>query len=208
MRWLTKPLGTPTTLHPLLRTPSLLRTPALTWDVGHPPHALRAGVPIGMAVIGFAEPATSPPIAHMRILVPIPGLDGAHWNTDVWPTGSPYTSSRAVPPSPSFSFTGSPSAFARTLSSSPYRLGMHAPVVRSGDVLQALYTLLQRGASETDFMALDPARRDRVSKAFYVRCRVLGAAAAAAGSGREEEETGREIQRGVKRIDFMEGKTR
>ena len=93
-----------------------------------------------------------------------------------------------------------------------------APVVRCTDVLHALYNMLQRRAVENDFWALDERRRDKVSKAFWARCRAMGAAAAAhsrkrRGSRSAERDVGqvemdRQVNSGVKRIDFMENKTR
>ncbi|KAF8493312.1 hypothetical protein JB92DRAFT_2999942 [Gautieria morchelliformis] len=186
----------------------------LTWHVSHPPVPVRAGVPVGFAVASFSEPATSPPVAYMRLLVPIPGLGGAQWTVDVWPLGSPYATPNQMPPSP-FSFTGSPSGFARALPTSPFPAG-YGPgaFVRCADVLHALYSMLQRRAVANDFWALDDRRRDRVSKAFWVRCRTVSAAVTGMNmavpprswDGREEMD--RQVNFGVKRIDFMEGRTR
>ena len=152
----------------------------------------------------------------MRLLVPIPGLDGARWMVDVWPSGSPYAANQ-LPPTP-YSFVGSPSPFARTLPISPFPgspwagLGPHVCCV---DVLHALYRMLHRRAVADDFWALDARRRDRVSKAFWVRCRAAGAEAArwqrngvSAPPSLRQEEIDRQVQSGVKRIDFMEGRTR
>ena len=150
----------------------------------------------------------------MRLLVPIPGLDGAQWMVDVWPFGSPYATANQLPPTP-YSFVGSPSPFARTLPISPFPGSPWAglgPHVCCADVLHALYRMLRRRAVADDFWALDARRRDRVSKAFWVRCRAAGAEAAARGQGAPpslgQGEMDRQVQSGVKRIDFMEGKTR
>ena len=127
----------------------------------------------------------------MRLLVPIPGLDGARWMVDVWPFGSP--SPLLMSP-----FPGSP------------RAG-HGPHIRCSDVLHALYSMLRQPVVADDFLALDARRRDRVSKAFWVRCRASGAEVAARGQGNPslgQEEMDREVQSGVKMIDFMEGRTR
>ena len=71
--------------------------------------------------------------------------------------------------------------------------------------------MLRQPVVADDFLALDARRRDRVSKAFWVRCRASGAEVAARGQGNPslgQEEMNREVQSGVKMIDFMEGRTR
>jgi Family of unknown function (DUF6699) len=161
------------------------------------------------------EPATSPPVQYMRLIVPIPGLDAAEWTVDVWPFGSPFATSNQLPPSP-YSFVGLPSPFARALPMSPFAgMGPHVPIVRCADVFHALHRMLGRRAVADDFWALDTRRRERVSKAFWVRCRAVGAEFAARAQREQgvppsaaQEEMERQIQSGVKRIDFMEGRTR
>ena len=145
----------------------------------------------------------------MHLRVPIPGLGDAMWDVAVWATGSPYSNALHLPPSP-YSFTGPPGGLSR----SPFGergsgIGPLAPVVRCADVLHALYAMLQRRATRGDFLALDERRRERVGREFWMRCQMIGQAAAATmGPSVEQEETNREVSSGVKRIDFMAGKTR
>ena len=136
----------------------------------------------------------------MRLLVPIPGLGDDQWTVDVWPSGSPYASVYPTLPSP-YSFTGSPNVLAM----SPVGLGPPPPFVRCADVLHALYTMLQRRARADEFYALDPRRAERVGATFWMRCEAMGAAAP---PPLQQEELNRNVNSGVKRVDFLVGNTR
>jgi hypothetical protein len=79
-------------------------------------------------------------------------------------------------------------------SSNPYDINV--PPIRLGDVLQAIHGTLNKRISQHDWAQLNPQQVYSVSQAYTRRCRAMG-------PGEIEERN-----QGVKRIDFLLGKTK
>ena len=125
-------------------------------------------------------------------MVPVPGVRDGWAEHDGWVVHVvPSTGVPALMPVP-------PSPFSGGVPLSPFVSGTMGPVVRCADVLHALFVTLQRRATEQEYYSLGESRRARVSSAFWTRCRASG----------PEATVQAEVQFGVKRIDFLEGRTR
>ncbi|KIJ46935.1 hypothetical protein M422DRAFT_778329 [Sphaerobolus stellatus SS14] len=200
-------------LHPFLRPPSLLHPTTFAWDIRRPPHPARSGIRLGEAIAGIDEPATDPPRQHIRVIIQIPNLGGAYWTVDVSPKGGSALETPSIP----FTFLGSPTSFGRSqLKRTKSRPGDNfSSYVRVSDVLFQVYQMLHKNARREDYEALLYQQQKQVSQAFYMRCHELEGPDGRMllhrpGPGTEEidEEVQKRVDKGLKRIDFMDGKTR
>ncbi|KAF8524554.1 hypothetical protein BU17DRAFT_84559 [Hysterangium stoloniferum] len=219
MRWITGYPGSPS-LHPLLKTRTLIKPVCMKWDIRVPPEPSFTDLAVGEAVAGFSEAATHPRVSHMTLFLPIPGIERAQWTFDVAPL--PYGGLLSLSNS-QYTFDGTPTTFSRKFPRSksenlfegrrtPYQ---YDAVVRCVDVFDAICTLLHQNATRADFQALQPSRRRLVSSAFYKRCSefvgengIIMEYKVGSGSEEMDERVREQVSRGLKRIDFMVGKTK
>jgi len=168
----------------------------------------------------------------MRLIVPVPGLEGASWILEVYPKawlqGQEHPDVHPERSTP-FTFVGSPTGFGRKRSKSTDYLDHPSSYITVEDIFHSLFNMLQKNARKDDYLSLPPRQQKVVSEAFWLRCHELeeqdgqirvwrGRRRLEEGEILQEEEermemeieqaVGRLVRKGLRRIDFLDGKTR
>lgn len=162
----------------------------------------------------------------MHLIVPIPDLQGTFWHIDVYPNTEDLRGKRQ------FTFGGSPTSFGKSHRKKRLPTAYNAAadydqypathddyaIIQCADVLSALTRMLNMSATSHDYHALSKPRQKQVYNAFMLRCREMEDPSSGhvytthtdenKNTPEANEKFNRKYRGGLKRVDFLCGRTR